>query len=87
MQGDGARGGAEVITLGAVGSAPSVSSVAGPGTGRTYATATVLPTGTVAHIGGATTAVEFSDDTAVNTVGAPLTLCALPAFLGFCACF
>ena len=64
-QGDQARSGAEVITLGAVGAAPNVQSVPGPNVGRTYATAVALPTGDVVHIGGATTAVEFSDATAV----------------------
>jgi hypothetical protein len=70
MQGDAARTGAEVITLGAVGSNPEVKSVPAPSVQRTYAIVVVLPTGEVAHFGGATTAVEFSDATAVLTTGA-----------------
>jgi hypothetical protein len=70
MQGTAARTGAEVITLGAVGSNPDVRAVATPSVPRTYAMVVVLPTGEVAHFGGATTAVEFSDETAVLTTGA-----------------
>jgi hypothetical protein len=69
MQGDPARTGAEVITLGAPGDAPSVEAVPGPNTARTYEMAVVLPTGEVAVFGGATTAVEFSDATAVLNAG------------------
>ncbi|NJR43356.1 MAG: hypothetical protein HC767_12545 [Akkermansiaceae bacterium] len=70
MQGDPARGGAEVITLGAVNANPSVQSVPGPKVGRTYVMSVVLPTGEVAMFGGAKTAVEFSDATAEFTTGA-----------------
>jgi hypothetical protein len=70
MQGDGARTGAEVITLGAVGTNPTVKAVAAPNIPRTYATAVVLPTGEVAHFGGAFRAIEFSDETAVLSTGA-----------------
>ena len=70
VQGDNARTGAEVITLNAVNAPPTVNSVPGPAVGRTYAMAVVLPTGDVAHFGGATTAVEFSDATAVLEAGA-----------------
>lgn len=85
MQGDNARTGAEVITLGAVNSAASVQSVSGPAVGRTYAMSIVLPTGIVAHIGGATTAVEFSDDTAIlslGTLAGEEDSCSLAALLG-----
>lgn len=70
MQGDGARSGAELITLGAPGAAPTVQAIPGPAVGRTYAMSVVLPDGKVGHFGGATTAVEFSDDTAVFAAGA-----------------
>lgn len=69
MQGDNARSGAEVITLGAVGSAPDVQSVSGPNIPRTYSISVALPNGEVALIGGAETAVEFSDATAILQVG------------------
>lgn len=58
-----------MITLGAVNAPPQVDAVAGPATARTYVMSVVLPTGEVAHIGGAQTAVEFSDATAVFNVG------------------
>jgi hypothetical protein len=70
MQGTTARTGAEVITLGAVGSNPDVKSVPAPKIQRTYATAVVLPTGEVVHFGGATVATEFSDATAILKTGA-----------------
>lgn len=69
LQGTVARAGAEIITIGAVGSQPSVDVVAGPATGRTYSMAVVLPTGEVAHFGGAVLAVEFSDASAVFKTG------------------
>lgn len=69
LQGTVARAGAEVITISAVGSQPSVDPVAGPETGRTYSMAVVLPTGEVAHFGGAVLAVEFSDASAVFKTG------------------
>jgi hypothetical protein len=70
VQGHPARTGAEVITLEAVGSPPTVQSVPGPITPRTFASSVVLPTGEVAVFGGAQKAVEFSDKTAVFTIGA-----------------
>jgi hypothetical protein len=72
VQGDPARTGAEIITLGAPGDPPTVQSVPGPATGRTYVMSVVLPTGEVAHFGGAKTAVEFSDATAVFNAGVAL---------------
>ena len=63
-----------MITLGAVGNNPTVQSVSGPNIPRTYAMAVVLPTGEVAHIGGAGTAVEFSDDTAILQTGSHMDL-------------
>ena len=58
-----------MITLDNAGGPVSVVTTASPITARTYATAVLLPTGEVVHIGGAATAVEFSDDTAILPVG------------------
>lgn len=69
MQGDQARSGAEIITLGDITVAPDLEEVAGPNIARTYAMAVVLPNGEVVHFGGATTAVEFSDASAVLDTG------------------
>ena len=69
MQGDQARSGAEIITLGEITVAPDVEEVAGPNIARTDSMAVVLPNGEVAHFGGATTAVEFSDATAILDTG------------------
>jgi hypothetical protein len=59
-----------VITLGAVGSPPTVQVVSGPNTPRTYASAVVLPNGEVALFGGSTQALEFNDAPAVLEAGA-----------------
>ena len=69
LQGTVGRPSAEVITIGAVGSQPSVVAVPAPATPRTYSMAVVLPTGEVAHFGGAVLAVEFSDASAVFKTG------------------
>lgn len=69
VQGDSARSGAEIITLGAVNTNPNVDAIPGPAVSRTYATVVVLPTGEVAHFGGAQEAVEFSEVTVVLSTG------------------
>ena len=46
-----------------------METAASPNVARTYAMAVVLPTGEVALIGGAATAVEFSDATAIFSTG------------------
>lgn len=70
MQGDEARPGAELISLGPAGFSPAVDAIAGPNNPRTYAMSVVLPNGEVALIGGAKLALEFTDATAIFEVGA-----------------
>lgn len=58
-----------MIELGQVGADPNVRTVESPAAARTYAMSVVLPTGEVALFGGAGTAVEFSDITAIFATG------------------